>query len=200
MTDLRKKLASAAFLTLTISFTTGVLAQTTIPIPDGEITINPDGSFTGTHEWIGVYPDFPDEVDKATISGTISKSGQITGTFTGTSTFNVHIGEGVVVQQEEPIQGTISGSINPDGTYTVYWSGTESGSHSGAFPAFNFEFEQESSSDGPSAGGSSQSDRTSGGSEDSSSGPTPPPPGPDGGNLGGFGFTYDSGSSKMCEV
>lgn len=175
---------------------TSSMAQTSFPIPDGEITIYSNGTFTGTHEWVGVYPGFPNEIDRATISGVISPSGTISGSFTGTSTFNVDAGNGNVVQQEEPISGSITGSINSDGTYTVNWSGTESGSHSGVFPAYTIVVGQGNSS----SGGSSGSSGKPGNSQESASGPTPPPPGPDGGVLGGFGFTFGSGSSNMCEA
>lgn len=114
------------------------LAQS-IPLPGGGVTVNADGSFSGTTREVGVFPGFPDEVDEARITGRIDPlTGTISGSYSGSTTFNENTGEDVV-SRTEPVSGSISGRITPEGRYTVSWSGSASGSHSGRLPGYTVQ-------------------------------------------------------------
>lgn len=113
------------------------LVPGTYPIPDGEVTISVDGSFSGerveTNDYGGAAPSTE---DRTSISGQISASGRISGQFTGTDTTVLIDGDRYEYTIDQ-VSGTINGQLQADGSYSLQWTGPEPGSQAGQLPRGN---------------------------------------------------------------
>jgi hypothetical protein len=110
------------------------LVPGTYPIPDGSVTITPDGSFTGERTETNDYGgQAPETQDRTTISGRIDPSGTIRGTFQGTDT-HVTLSNGGYEYDVRDVSGAIEGEVDPSGSWMLSWTGPEPGSQSGQLP------------------------------------------------------------------
>lgn len=107
-----------------------------IPIDGGSVSISESGSISGSWSVQEDPVNFPEEVDTGSVSGSISPSGTISGSFSGNDRYNENLG-GTVALVDHPYSGSVSGTIDEDGNYTVNWSGPEPGSRSGTLPGFS---------------------------------------------------------------
>ncbi len=140
-----------SILAVSTALGTGILAAQTVTesngnqgftidtgIPGGlNVNIQPDGAIAGTIEERFSVNGFPDEVDFSAFDAQINPDGSITGSFTGTDTFNVNDGNGNISQQTENRAGGISGTIDQNGNYTVSWTGPDPGTVSGTLSGFS---------------------------------------------------------------
>lgn len=121
---------------IAICFVSAGLSAQTIDIPDGSLTVNPDGSFLGTRTETNYYGgNAPSTTDTTEISGQIGTDGSIAGTFSGTDTHVELNGNGPEYTVYD-VSGTISGNIDANGNFSVSWTGPEPGSERGTLPGY----------------------------------------------------------------
>ncbi len=117
--------------------TTSASEAQSFDIPGGSVSISQSGRISGGWTEVNSVPGFPDEVDSGSVSGRISANGNISGSFSGTDTYNTADPVGGVTSVTEQYSGSFSGTIDRNGNYSVSWGGPEPGSTSGNLPGYS---------------------------------------------------------------
>lgn len=115
----------------------GAAHSATISVPNGSVSINSFGGFTGSAREEVPFPPFPTEIYSSSISGGYDAEGNVSGTISYENTVNRCCLNGEVYQEIETYGASISGQINfTTGAYSVAWGGPEPGAISGVSTAF----------------------------------------------------------------